>query len=59
MKLSQYREMALGSAIIDEIWSVADFVVATDPALSSYLAGDEVSAEGRDERDSDSTAHHC
>lgn len=47
------RESALGSSAIKEIWQVADFIVETDLALSSYLDGDDVNVSGREEREAD------
>ncbi len=36
------REEAKLSSVIQEIWSVADFVVDTDPAVCSYLDGNDI-----------------
>jgi|SRR5215467_3575519 len=53
------REEALASSAIEEIWSVADFIVATDVAVSSYLSGKAVDAEGREPRNADHSSHSC
>ena len=53
------REEALASCAIEEIWSVADFIVATDVAVSSYLSGKAVDAEGREPRNADHSSHSC
>lgn len=53
------REKAIGTGAIEAIWPVADFIVATDLALASYLNGEGVNAEGRQERDGDNAVHHC
>ena len=45
------REQAKLSAVIEEIWAVADFVVAQDGAISSYLKGNAVDLRGREMRD--------
>jgi hypothetical protein len=53
------REEALANSAIEEIWSVADFIVATDVAVSSYLSGKAVDAEGREPRKGDQSSHSC
>lgn len=42
------RNEALASEQMNEFWAVADFVVAEDPAVVSYLISEPVSAEGRE-----------
>lgn len=41
------RAEALVSPLINEFFAVADFVAFNDPAVKSYLLGQEVSHEGR------------
>jgi len=41
------REKALLSDLKDEFFAVADYVVVEDPALNSYLIGEEVNIRGR------------
>jgi hypothetical protein len=53
------REVAKQSDVIDEIWSVADFVVGEDPAVRSYLESQTVNVSGRQERDGDNPVHYC
>jgi hypothetical protein len=53
------REEAKAHGAIEEIWSVGDFIVATDVALSSHLSGKAVDAEGRERRDADQSLHIC
>jgi hypothetical protein len=53
------REDAKSNGVIDEIWSVADFIIESDIAVSSYLAGNYIDSEGREERDADSSVHSC
>jgi hypothetical protein len=53
------REVAKQSDVIEEIWAVADFVVAEDPAVSSYLESQTVDVVGRQERDGDNPVHYC
>ena len=53
------REEALASSDVKEIWSVADFIVATDVAVSSYLSGEAVDVEGRELRKGDQPSHSC
>jgi hypothetical protein len=53
------REAALASSAIEEIWSVADFIVATDVAVSSYLSGKAVNGEGREPRNHDGLNRGC
>lgn len=42
------REQAILSEFIDEFWAVADFIVAEDPALVSYLISEPVDTKGRE-----------
>lgn len=42
------RQEALKSSLLDDFFSVADHIVANDPAVKSYLLGEGVSAEGRE-----------
>jgi hypothetical protein len=42
------RSEALTSELISEFWAVADFIVAEDPALVSYLISAPVDAKGRE-----------
>jgi hypothetical protein len=44
---------------IQEIWEVANFVVSTDPAISSYLHGMGVDATGRQVQDGVHPARCC
>jgi hypothetical protein len=53
------REEAKANIAIEEIWWVADFIVAADVAVSSYLAGKAVDAGGRERRDTDQSLHIC
>jgi hypothetical protein len=53
------REQAKLSDAIQEIWSVADFIVATDAAVSSYLNGSVVDAMGREIRLAEHPARNC
>ena len=53
------REEAKLSSVIQEIWSVADFVADTDPAVSSYLDGSDIAAKGRELRQADHPSHSC
>jgi|GEM_PF-2336990 hypothetical protein len=53
------REEALASSAIEEIWAVADFIVATDVAVSSYLSGKGVDEKGREPRKADQASHSC
>ncbi len=56
----QTREQATLSDAIQEIWSVADFVVANDPAaVSSYLIGRAVDKTGREIRRADHPERSC
>src|ERR1700721_197892 len=41
------RQEALKSNSLDDFFSVADHIVANDPAVKSYLLGERVSSEGR------------
>ena len=47
------------SSAIQEIWSVANFIVDTDPAISSYLNGKGVNAVGREVRQGVHLARSC
>jgi hypothetical protein len=42
------RTEVLKSPLKDEFYAVADHIVFNDPAVKSYLAGEEVSYDGRD-----------
>jgi len=53
------REQANLSDAIQEIWSVADFIVVTDAAVSSYLNRRGVDAMGREIRQADHPARNC
>jgi hypothetical protein len=53
------REQATLSDTIQEIWPVADFIVATDAAVSSYLKGSGVDAVGREIQQADYPARNC
>jgi hypothetical protein len=48
------REEAKRSDLIDEFWSVADFIVESDRAVSSYLNGERLDETGRAVRNLDS-----
>jgi hypothetical protein len=50
---------ARASESIQEIWDIADYIVETDPAISSYLDGSDPDATGREARDADGVANHC
>lgn len=52
-------EQARKSEVLQEIWAVADFIVEKDPAISSYLQGEELDEQGREIRDADGAAHNC
>lgn len=52
------EQTKVGSAI-SEIWSVADFVINTDPAISSYLGGQGVDAVGREVQHGVHPARSC
>lgn len=52
-------EEAKTSDAMQEIWAVADFIVENDPAISSYLQGEDLNVQGREERDADGAAHKC
>jgi hypothetical protein len=41
------RAQALESSLKDEFFAVADCIAFNDPAVKSYLLGEEVSSEGR------------
>jgi hypothetical protein len=41
------RASALASPSLDEFFAVADFVAFNDPAVKSYLSGQQVSSSGR------------
>jgi hypothetical protein len=53
------REQAKLSSSIHEIWSVADFIVDRDPAVSSYLEGSAVATYGREMRQADHPSRNC
>jgi hypothetical protein len=53
------REPAKLSSAIQEIWQVADFIVDTDRAVSSYLDGSGVDMVGREIRQADHPARNC
>lgn len=53
------REQAKVSSAIQEIWSVANFIVDTDPAISSYLNGKGVNAVRREVRHGVHPARSC
>ena len=42
------RPEALASPFIREFFAVADYIAFNDPAVRSYLLGEQVSSEGRD-----------
>ncbi len=50
---------ARASESIEEIWAIADYIVETDPAVSSYLEAIDLDEQGREERDADGPAHTC
>ena len=41
------RAEALGSPLLEEFFAVADFVAFNDPAVKSYLSGQQVNSAGR------------
>ena len=53
------REEAKVSSLIEEIWTVADFIVDADPAVSSYLDGSDIATDGREMRQADHPARVC
>jgi hypothetical protein len=53
------RDQAKAHSGIEEIWSVAEFIIATDLAVSSYLSGKPADTEGRERRDADRSVHIC
>ncbi len=53
------REEAKVNAAIEEIWSVADFIIGADEAISSYLEGNGVNPVGREARDLGQDVHNC
>ncbi len=53
------REQAKQRDASQEIWAVADFIVVTDAAVSSYLNGSGVDAMGREIRQADHPARNC
>jgi hypothetical protein len=50
---SYTRDEATGSELIKEFWSVADFIVDSDPAIASYLSGGPIDESGREIRNLD------
>jgi hypothetical protein len=46
--MAMTRSEVLKSPLKDEFYAVADHIVFHDPAVKSYLAGEEVSYDGRD-----------
>lgn len=41
------RSEVLASSFREELFAVADFIAFNDPAVKSYLLGQQVSSEGR------------
>jgi hypothetical protein len=41
------RTEALASSLLKMLFAVADFIAFKDPAVKSYLCGQQVSSEGR------------
>jgi hypothetical protein len=41
------REEALASDMKDDFFAVADYIVAEDPAVKSYLMGEQINIRGR------------
>lgn len=41
------RSKALASPLVQEFFAVADHIAHNDPAVKSYLSGEQVSSEGR------------
>jgi len=41
------REEALASSLRDDLFAVADYIVAEDPAVNSYLMGQQINIRGR------------
>ena len=41
------RSEALASTLVHEFFAVADYIAFNDPAVKSYLLGEQVSSEGR------------
>jgi len=52
-------EEAKLSSVLEEIWSVADFIVGADPAVSSYLNRNPIVTEGREVRQADHPSRNC
>ena len=52
-------EQAAAKGMTGEIQTVANFVVQTDPAISSYLDGIELNTVGREPRNADVPQHNC
>lgn len=52
-------EQAAAMGMTDEIQMVANFIVQTDPAISSYLGGMEPNPVGRQPRDANGPQHRC
>jgi len=44
------RSEALASDLLQEFFAVADYIAFHDPAVKSYLSGEQVSSEGRNAR---------
>ena len=42
------RSEALANKLLEEFWAVADFIVAEDPAVVSYLISEPVDSKGRE-----------
>lgn len=53
------RDQAKASDVIQEIWSVADYIVESDPAVSAYLNGRGVDEGGREIRQADHPSPNC
>ena len=42
------RVEALASSLLKEFFAVADFIAFNDPAVKSYICGQQVSPQGRE-----------
>ena len=52
-------EQVAATGITSEVQAVANFVVQTDPAISSYLDGMELNTSGRKPREADRPQRSC
>jgi len=52
-------EQVAANSAFEEFRAVANFIIKSDVAISSYLGEIEVNAAGRELRDADQPLHHC